>query len=119
MTSRRPNLFGELRNDEGGWCAIAFKNYGGGYGGDRAARLPSHPFKGELKVKFSPSTPSTPNLSASLRPKRLEMGLTLAQLAKLIGIHPLTLRSWESGETTPRPQNRIQLSKLLGGDCSV
>ena len=68
------------------------------------------------RAKFSPSAVSLPDLGATLQSKRLEMGLTRAQMAEYIGVHQLTARSWETGEETPRWKNRKKLAKLLGND---
>ena len=69
-----------------------------------------------IRAKFSPSAASLPDLGATLQSKRLEMGLTRAQMAEYIGVHQLTARSWETGEETPRWKNRRKLAKLLGND---
>ena len=66
------------------------------------------------REKFSPSAVSLPDLSATLQSKRLEMGLTRAQMAEYVGVHQLTARSWETVEETPRWKNRRKLAKPLG-----
>ena len=69
-----------------------------------------------VKVKFSSSVPLLPSLGAILRAKRLEMNLTLVQLAGRIGVHPMTVRYWETGEVTPRFKNREKLTNSLDED---
>ena len=40
---------------------------------------------------------------------RTALGLTQAQLAQLLGIHPLTVSKWERGQGSPNPYQQMLL----------
>ena len=40
-------------------------------------------------------------------------GLTLEQVANELGVTKMTVWRWETGERTPRGQNRVEYSRLL------
>ena len=67
-----------------------------------------------LKVEFTPSALSVPEMTSTIRSKRIKARLTLAQLAEQIDVHPQTLRSWEIGDTIPSQKNKRKLADLLG-----
>ena len=73
--------------------------------------------------KFSPSrrrlndAPVTPKtLGEHLRRARLERGLTLEQMARILGVFSLTVHYWEHGCYTPKPQSREKIVEFLGYD---
>jgi len=49
-----------------------------------------------------------------LRAERRQLGLSQIKLAKILGVHPRTVRRWELGQTVPYPYYRRQLSILFG-----
>lgn len=49
-----------------------------------------------------------------MRQKRLEKKLTLVQLAKLSGLHPVSLAKWENGMKRPSLASLVKLAKGLG-----
>ena len=48
----------------------------------------------------------------NMRAERARNGLSAEKAAKAIGVHPNTLRNWESGESEPTAGNLIALSTL-------
>ncbi|MEU3199153.1 helix-turn-helix domain-containing protein [Streptomyces sp. NPDC006996] len=61
----------------------------------------------------SPAAPLPP--PGERRRLREAGALTRAQLAARVGVRPETVRSWESGRSTPRGRNREAYAKLLAG----
>ncbi|AZM60463.1 MULTISPECIES: helix-turn-helix domain-containing protein [unclassified Streptomyces] len=61
----------------------------------------------------SPTTPLPP--PKERRRLREAHALTRAQLAERVGVRPDTVRSWESGRSTPRGRNRETYARLLAG----
>ncbi|MGA5313660.1 helix-turn-helix domain-containing protein [Streptomyces pseudogriseolus] len=59
----------------------------------------------------SPALPLPP--PNERRRLREACALTRAQLAKRLGVRPDTVRSWESGRSTPRGRNRVAYAELL------
>lgn len=59
----------------------------------------------------SPTTPLPP--PKERRRLREAHALTRAQLAERVGVRPDTVRSWESGRSTPRGRNRETYARLL------
>lgn len=53
-------------------------------------------------------------LSGRLREKRLELGLTQAELATVAGLHFTTVSHLESGKTDPQPRSLKRLARALG-----
>lgn len=49
--------------------------------------------------------------------ERRAAGLTVEQVADLVGVHPNTVRGWERGDYEPTSKNLVQLSTLFG--CSA
>ncbi|MGW4108899.1 helix-turn-helix domain-containing protein, partial [Streptomyces sp. NPDC004976] len=61
----------------------------------------------------SPAAPLPP--PGERRRLREAGALTRTQLAARVGVRPETVRSWESGRSTPRGRNREAYAKLLAG----
>ncbi|MGB9994847.1 helix-turn-helix domain-containing protein [Streptomyces pseudogriseolus] len=59
----------------------------------------------------SPALPLPP--PTERRRLREACALTRAQLAERLGVRPDTVRSWESGRSTPRGRNRVAYAELL------
>jgi transcriptional regulator with XRE-family HTH domain len=53
-------------------------------------------------------------LGERIRRFRLEQGLYQAQLAKLTGLHEMTIVSWEKDRTVPRGEHLGRLAEALG-----
>ena len=53
----------------------------------------------------------------NLRKKREMLGLTLKDVSNRIGVHFVTISSWELGKKEPRPKNKLKLAKLY--DCDI
>lgn len=49
--------------------------------------------------------------------RRLELGMTQAELADKLGIKPAALSRWENGRVIPKIDALLKLSKAL--DCTV
>lgn len=52
-----------------------------------------------------------------LREKRESLGLTIKDIAKIVGVHFTTVSEWELGKIKPRPAKRIAIAKAL--NCPV
>lgn len=52
----------------------------------------------------------------NMRAERIKHGLSIRQVADIVGMHPNSLMRWESGEADPLAINLVKLSKLYG--CS-
>jgi len=50
----------------------------------------------------------------SLRETREKLGMTLEELAGKIGVHLTTVSEWELGKSSPRYENQVILSQVLG-----
>ncbi len=62
----------------------------------------------------------TPDLSRKLREKRLENGLTAADLGDYLGVHRSTLRNWERGKFVAcREYHFNKLKQFLSDDFDV
>lgn len=46
--------------------------------------------------------------------ERVRIGLSVEKLADVIGVHPNTVRGWESGSFEPTGRNLVQLATLFG-----
>ncbi len=53
-------------------------------------------------------------LAISLKARRLDLGLTIAQAAKEIGVTRMTLQRAESGERVPRPGAAFKIAAYHG-----
>lgn len=53
----------------------------------------------------------------NIKARRLEAGLTQAQLAKKLNVDQTAVSRWESGETKPLKKYHKKLAKTLG--CTV
>ena len=53
----------------------------------------------------------------SLKEARLAAGMTQQALAETVGVSPLTVTRWESGQARPHPRTRERVCALLG-PCS-
>ncbi|MER7106565.1 helix-turn-helix domain-containing protein [Streptomyces sp. NPDC000229] len=62
------------------------------------------------------AAPSTPPLPSPKERRRLReaMSMTEEQLAQLVGVTRATVRSWETGRTSPRGRKREVYARLLG-----
>jgi transcriptional regulator with XRE-family HTH domain len=47
---------------------------------------------------------------------REDSGLTQADVARAIGVHPSQVSRWEAGRVRPRPRHAAALLELLDGD---
>lgn len=75
---------------------------------------------------FSPSrrglrdVPATPRtLGDHLRKVRIESGLTLEQVARVLGVFWMTVHYWEHNRYAPKPQSREKIVEFLGYDPEV
>ena len=59
----------------------------------------------EKKLRYSP---------ASLQTQRKRLGLTVADFCKLFGVSEVTMYSWASGKSRPRPEQIATLAALRG-----
>lgn len=50
------------------------------------------------------------NISSEIKQKRISLGLTQGQLAKILGVSPNTLARWERGELKPRSIGAILIT---------
>jgi transcriptional regulator with XRE-family HTH domain len=55
----------------------------------------------------------TPELSRYLQDARIKRGLTVAELADLVGVSQASIYFWESGRVRPRDANLSVLCKAL------
>jgi len=70
-------------------------------------------FKG---LRHYPAFPKT--LGEHLRKKRIDLSLSMTQLAKLlgVGIANTAIEKWETNQNYPTPPNRIRIIEFLGFD---
>lgn len=52
--------------------------------------------------------------SGEARAKRLQLRLTLQEVATVVGVSTSTVHGWESGRSTPRGANALRLADALG-----
>ena len=71
-----------------------------------AARPQSTPTQTETEEK------SVRISARSIRSHRKRLGLTQAQLSKLLGVSTASVTFWESGRTSPRGKNRQAIAEL-------
>ena len=57
--------------------------------------------------------PQNPKLSRYLEEARIKRGLTVAELADLLGVSQASIYFWESGRVRPRDANLSALCKAL------
>lgn len=57
--------------------------------------------------------PRKPSLSRYLRDARIKRGLTMAEVAKQVGVTKMCVYFWETGQTRPRDANLSALCKVL------
>ena len=50
----------------------------------------------------------------NMKAERARLGLSCEEVAAKIGVHPNTLRRWESGEGEPLAKNFLELVHLYG-----
>lgn len=55
-------------------------------------------------------------MDSAIKSERLKAGMSVQQLADVIGVHPNTVRGWERGDYEPTGKNLVQLNTLFG--CS-
>lgn len=53
------------------------------------------------------------SLGNRIRGKRLERGLSLSRLGRLLSVDRTTVREWEAGKVAPRPYNLKRILKWL------
>jgi transcriptional regulator with XRE-family HTH domain len=70
-------------------------------------------FKGLRRYPASPKT-----LGEHLRKKRIDLSMSMAQLAKLLGVGmtKTAIEKWENNQNHPTPTNRIRIIEFLGFD---
>jgi transcriptional regulator with XRE-family HTH domain len=66
----------------------------------------------------SDSSPALVTLGDRIRAARVKRNLSQPMLAKLIEVSPGIISQWENGLCTPKQQNLLKLSKVLGVDSS-
>jgi DNA-binding transcriptional regulator YiaG len=73
-------------------------------------------FKGLRNYPASPKT-----LGEHLRKKRINLSLSMTQLAKFlgVGITKTAIEKWETNQNYPTPLNRIRIIEFLGFDPDV
>ena len=59
------------------------------------------------------------NLGNRIRERRLERSLSLTRLGQLLGVDKTTVRSWETGRSTPRQANAIRIMEWLAEPMST
>lgn len=64
-------------------------------------------------VTDSGNTRRKPLSHEALVEKRDTLGLSIAQMATLLNVTPLSLRKWETGEVTPRKMHHDQIRIVL------
>lgn len=57
-------------------------------------------------------------MKINLKAARVNKGLTQKQAAKLLDVHPDSVRRWESGRTSPKSNILKQLSKIYDIDLN-
>ena len=50
----------------------------------------------------------------TLAAARVNKGLKQGEAAKKIGVMPQTLRNWEKGKTSPKPEQLVTMCKIYG-----
>ena len=55
-----------------------------------------------------------PNIGARIREARMKAGLTQAEVAKLLGVSPHSVWSWESGRLKPNHGHLVELAYRCG-----
>ena len=58
--------------------------------------------------------PPAQRIGPEIKRSRLERKMTKEQCAKLLGVHPRTLRDWESGKHQPIGPAKVRLGSFLG-----
>jgi len=48
-----------------------------------------------------------------IKERRKELGWSQYDLAKKVGVSEVSIRKWERGVTTPKPENQEKLEKVL------
>ena len=68
------------------------------------------------RLRGYPDSPK--NLGQHLRKKRLDLSLSMTQLAKLLGdgMTGTAIEKWENGQNYPTPSNRKRIIEFLGFD---
>jgi len=67
--------------------------------------------------KKKQSTSASGNVGALIRTQREAVGMTIAQVAKQLGISRNTITNYESGKTEPTASDLVKLAQALG--CSI
>jgi ribosome-binding protein aMBF1 (putative translation factor) len=55
------------------------------------------------------------SLGDRIRQRRLELGISQAELGKQFGVGRSAVRQWERGKSEPRKSRRNEMAKFLGG----
>lgn len=58
------------------------------------------------------------NFANNFKDLRIKNGFTIKQVAKIIGVCPTTIASWEQGKTSPRSNVLIKIVKLFKVTCN-
>ncbi len=53
----------------------------------------------------------------NIKAEREKAGLSISEVADVIGVHPNTVKGWEKGEFEPTSRNIVQLATMYG--CSA
>ena len=71
------------------------------------------------RLRHYPATPRT--LGESLRKKRIDLSLSMTQLAKLLGlgITDTAIEKWEKNQNRPTESHRSRLIEVLGFDPAM
>lgn len=59
------------------------------------------------------------NIQNLIKNKRISLGFTQSELAKIIGVTPVAISKWELGLTKPRPKYCQKLESVLGISAKV
>jgi len=59
----------------------------------------------------TPTVRMSPTLIRSLRNR---LGISQADLAKLVGVSTVAVGNWESGKSKPRPESKARVAALRG-----
>lgn len=52
-------------------------------------------------------------MDLDIKKRRKELGLTQYDLAEKVGVSEVSIRKWERGITTPKPENQKKLEEVL------
>jgi DNA-binding transcriptional regulator YiaG len=58
-------------------------------------------------------------MTFDLRKKRKEMGLSVVELSRIMGVHIATMYLWETGKKKPSPAEEHLLNDIFSGRVSI